>query len=133
MSDSFATPWAAAHRLLCPWEFPGKNTRVGYHFLVQGIFLTQGWKLHFLNWQVDSFSLRYLGSAAPHPTRTHGHAACAFALSPQRHWKSTRAEPTSTIYYQRHTAKCLIGPELKIKVCKLGSLTSLRANNKITW
>ena len=23
--------------LLCPWHFPGKNTGVGYHFLLQGI------------------------------------------------------------------------------------------------
>ena len=30
------------HRLLCPWAFPGKNTGVGCHFLLQGIFLTQG-------------------------------------------------------------------------------------------
>ena len=29
-------------RLLCPWNSPGKNTGVGYHFLLQGIFLTQG-------------------------------------------------------------------------------------------
>ena len=29
-------------RLLCPWDFPGKNTGVGYHFLLQGIFPTQG-------------------------------------------------------------------------------------------
>ena len=28
--------------LLCPWDFPGKNTGVGSHFLIQGIFLTQG-------------------------------------------------------------------------------------------
>ena len=28
-------------RLLCPWNFPGKNTGVGCHFLLQGIFLTQ--------------------------------------------------------------------------------------------
>ena len=28
--------------LLCPWNFPGKNTEVGCHFLFQGIFLTQG-------------------------------------------------------------------------------------------
>ena len=27
---------------LCPWEFPGKNTGVGCHFLLQGLFLTQG-------------------------------------------------------------------------------------------
>ena len=29
-------------RLLCLWDFPGKNTGVGCHFLLQGIFLTQG-------------------------------------------------------------------------------------------
>ena len=29
-------------RLLCPWDFPGKNTGVGCHALLQGIFLTQG-------------------------------------------------------------------------------------------
>ena len=28
-------------RLLCPWDFPGKNTGAGCHFLLQGIFLTQ--------------------------------------------------------------------------------------------
>ena len=27
---------------LCPWDFPGKNTRVRCHFFLQGIFLTQG-------------------------------------------------------------------------------------------
>ena len=29
-------------RLLCPWNSPSKNTGVGYHSLLQGIFLTQG-------------------------------------------------------------------------------------------
>ena len=29
-------------KLLCPWDFPGKNTGVGCHFLLQGIFLTRG-------------------------------------------------------------------------------------------
>ena len=29
-------------RLFCPWDFPGKNTGVGCHFLIQGIFLDQG-------------------------------------------------------------------------------------------
>ena len=38
--------WPA--RLLCPWDFPGKNTRVGFHVLLQRIFLTQGSKLHLL-------------------------------------------------------------------------------------
>ena len=34
--------------LLCPWDFPGKNTRVGCHFLLQGILLTQKPNLHLL-------------------------------------------------------------------------------------
>ena len=28
-------------RLLCPWDSPGKNTAVGSHFLLQGIFPTR--------------------------------------------------------------------------------------------
>ena len=28
--------------LLCPWDFPGNNTAVGCHFLLQDIFPTQG-------------------------------------------------------------------------------------------
>ena len=35
-------------RLLCPWDFPGKNTGVGCHFLLQGIFLIQGSNLPLL-------------------------------------------------------------------------------------
>ena len=35
-------------RLLCPWNFPGKNTGVGCHFLLQGIFPSQGSNPHLL-------------------------------------------------------------------------------------
>ena len=38
----FATPWTVAYRLLLPWDFPGKNTGVGCHFLLQEIFPAQG-------------------------------------------------------------------------------------------
>ena len=38
----------ACQGLLCPCDFPGKNTGVGCHFLLQGIFLTQG--LNLLHW-----------------------------------------------------------------------------------
>ena len=30
---------------------------MGYHFLLQGIFLTQGLNLHLLHWQVGSLPL----------------------------------------------------------------------------
>ena len=36
-------------RFFCPWDFPGKNTRVGCHFLLQGLFLTQESILHLMH------------------------------------------------------------------------------------
>ena len=47
----FVTPWTVPPphpRLLCLWNFPGKNTGVGCHFLLEGIFLTQGSNLCLL-------------------------------------------------------------------------------------
>ena len=49
-------------RLLCPWDFLSKNTRVGYHFLLQGIFPFQGQNLYLLHLQTDSLLLRHQGS-----------------------------------------------------------------------
>ena len=34
MFDSSVTPWTVATRLLCPWDFPVKNTGVGCYFLL---------------------------------------------------------------------------------------------------
>ena len=41
-SNSLPPHGLQSARLLCPWDFSGKNTGVGCHFLLQGIFLTQG-------------------------------------------------------------------------------------------
>ena len=41
VSDS-VTQWTVAQRFLSPWDFPWRNTRVGCHALLQGIFPTQG-------------------------------------------------------------------------------------------
>ena len=41
--------WLQPARLLCPWDFSGKNTGVGYHSLFQGIFPTQGLNPHLLH------------------------------------------------------------------------------------
>ena len=49
-------------RLFCPWDLPGKNTGMGFHFLLQGIFPTQGLNpcfLHLLHWQMNSLPLRH--------------------------------------------------------------------------
>ena len=47
-------------RLLCPWDSPGRNTGVGCHFLLQGIFPTQELNPHLvclLHWQAGSSPL----------------------------------------------------------------------------
>ena len=57
------------HGLLCPWDSPGKNTRVGFHFLLQGIFSTQGSNLcllHLLHWQVGCLPLVPPGKPSNH-------------------------------------------------------------------
>ena len=49
-------------RLLCPWDFPGKNTGVGFHFLLPWIFLTGelNWGLLHCRWIL--YQLSYQGS-----------------------------------------------------------------------
>ena len=43
----FVTRWTTwTTRLLCPWSFPGKNTGVSCHFLLQEIFPAQRWNLN---------------------------------------------------------------------------------------
>ena len=47
--------------LLCPWHSPGKNTGMGWHTLLQGVFPTQGLNLCLLHWNVGSLPLVPLG------------------------------------------------------------------------
>ena len=42
MSDSLRALGLWPTRLLSPWDFPGRNTEVGCHAFLQGIFPTQG-------------------------------------------------------------------------------------------
>ena len=60
-----ATPWTGAYQA---WDSPGTNTGVGCHFLLQGIFPTQGSNpslLHLLPWQADSLPLSHPSSPYP--------------------------------------------------------------------
>ena len=62
MSDSLrprdcSPPGSSVHGVI-----PGKNTGVGSHSLLQGIFLTQGSNPNLLHWQVDSLPLSHRGS-----------------------------------------------------------------------
>ena len=55
-------------------DSPGKNTGVGCHFLLQGIFPIQGWKprlLGLLYWQTDSLPLSHRGSLTQNTAERH--------------------------------------------------------------
>ena len=52
----WSLPGSSAHG-----DFPGKNTGVGFHFLLQGIFPTQVWDPPLLHWEVGSLPLYHLG------------------------------------------------------------------------
>ena len=73
MSDSLQSHGPYPTRLLCPWDFLGKNTGAGCHFLLQGIFPSQGSNPHLLcplHWQADLYHCA---------TREEG-TLCGFAL-----------------------------------------------------
>ena len=73
-------------RLLCPWH-SGKNIGVGYHFLLQGIFPTQGLNLHFLHRQADSLPLRHLRSPSERASSV-SHSVVSDSLQPHGLWPS---------------------------------------------
>ena len=63
VSDALRPQGLQPARLLCPWDFPGNNTGVGCHFLLQGIFPTQALTQSLLHWQAEFLSQSYLGSS----------------------------------------------------------------------
>ena len=64
MSNSLRPPGLQPASLLCPWDFPGKNTGVGYHFPLQGIFPTQGLNLGLLHCRQTLYRLSHQGGLA---------------------------------------------------------------------
>ena len=90
----FVTPSPA--RLHCLWDFWGKNTGVGSHAFLQGIFSTQGLNpclLSLLHWQAESLPLNHLET--PHHYR-------------QKYKHSSKGEKkkTTTIWYGNPTFGC---------------------------
>ena len=59
MSDSLRPHGLYPTRLLRPWNFPGKSTGVGCHFLLQGIFPTQGSNLGLLHLRQTLYHLSH--------------------------------------------------------------------------
>ena len=62
VSSSLQPHGLKPNRLLCPWNFPGQNTVEGCHFLLQGIFPTQGSNPGFPHRWQTLYHLSYQGS-----------------------------------------------------------------------
>ena len=62
VSHSVESDSLQLHRLPFPWEFPGKNTGMGCHFLLQGIFPIQGSNLGLLHCRKILHCLSHQGS-----------------------------------------------------------------------
>ena len=66
VSDSLRPHGLQPARLLCPWDSPGKNTGVGSHSLLQGIFPTQGSNPGLrVGLQADFYHLSHQGRWGP--------------------------------------------------------------------
>ena len=112
-------------RLLCPWNFPGKNTGVGCRALLQEIFQTQGSNphlLHLLHWQVGSLPL-----APPQRAwRPKGHVGYLRIIMPN--WQDCWERQTSSlslIHSLIHQwPSALPGCSLRVALCSK-PLTSL--------
>ena len=57
------TPWTVAHQVSLSMDFPDKNTGMGSHYLLQGIFLTQGSKPDLVHCRQLHYHLRHQGSS----------------------------------------------------------------------
>ena len=58
----FGTPWTVAHQVPLSMESSGKNTGVGFHALLQGIFPTQGSNLGLLHCSQILYYVSHQGS-----------------------------------------------------------------------
>ena len=101
-------------RLLRPWDFPGKSTGVGCHFLLQGLFMTQGSNPGFLHCRQIFYHLSHEGSPINQPTTVflpaefHGQRRAwrlqSMAWQTVRHdWATTHNNNTFLIYLHHLT------------------------------
>ena len=66
-----------------PWDFPGKNTGVGCHFLLQEIFLTQGLNPGFPHCRQTLYHLSHQGSLNSLKLKGGGDFACECLIDVQ--------------------------------------------------
>ena len=89
MSDSLWS-YGLPTILLRPWDFPGKNTGVGCHFLLQRIFTTQGsnWVSHIAGRCFTVWAMSKMNERIERDTCTPLFITALFTIA--RTWKQPR-------------------------------------------
>ena len=112
MSDSLRPHGLKPARLLCPWDSPGKDTGVGCHALLQGIFPARGLNLCLLcllHWQA--------GSLSPEKLLTDDND------------NKNNIRKVFCNHSQHYGASCVLGPLSKVlKKCIIGYINPHRLN-----
>ena len=80
MSNSLRPYGLQPTRFLHPWDFPGNSPGVDCHFLLQGIFLTQGSKPGLPHCRQTLYHLSHQGSPPPNPQSPHPSPARWFTV-----------------------------------------------------
>ena len=94
-SESLGPHGLSATKLLCPWNFPGKHTGRGCHFLLQGISPTQGLNSGLLHCRQILYHLNH--TKPSHPNIHPGGRQCACKDSPSRNWVCSEYDKVLTV------------------------------------
>ena len=75
----FVTPWTVAHQtLLCPWDSPGKNTGVGCHSLLQGMYVwVHTYHTYILGEDTEKWTQQYCKTEVGDPVFRTLHFHCS--------------------------------------------------------
>ena len=94
--QSFLTLWLHGlepPRLLYPWDFPGKSTGMGCHFLLQGFFPTEGSNLRLMHCRRILYPLKKAGCLSRHHFSPSNHSSvCLYIPSIHTSWEPTMSK-----------------------------------------
>ena len=106
MSNSLPPHGLQPTGLLCPWNSPGKNTGVSWHFLLQGSFVTQGLNLrllHLLQGRWILYPLSQLGSPSPSSHfKIPVSSPCRRSVDSQETFLALNAPPIDFVGFRNH-------------------------------
>ena len=90
MADSLQPQGLQHARLLCPWDFSGKNIGVGCHFLLQRIFPTQGSNLDLLHCRQTLYRPSHQGNPSFGKDSLHWKGRSHVATPDKQSWEMYR-------------------------------------------